>query len=382
MCARTSPAQLHRARARTYGMQRRGWSGKRTDGARSRARAHASSSLFARMSGYLLGRVELERPRSTPTPTPGTSAMSRSGMHEDEVETSARARRYKWPCVSYRPTPPPPPAPPAELIGLAAANSIRRARAAANDTRPSSDSGGSEASTYSHASVVSVSEALAVSDGRPRCAQALMYAVADALDMRAARATAAQAALHAVEALMGEPQRKVAEWVLRAAERRCALYEARQRFRSTPPRNLPPLQAPHEGLVRQLCTDGAMLDAQFLRAAARAVQARRPDARTVPLHMPTWLAVLGVVCAMARAECNVHRRWSRRREVLATLVGRSKAAGATVVVDLYANREAAAVVRPQRRVVRKAASCEADDDLVQEVVEVLQEFNAALQCIH
>ncbi len=236
-------------------------------------------------------------------------------------------------------------------------------------------------SQYSDAEVVDVHDLVDV----PSTSERLGRACAEALDMKPSRAAIALDLLPVIASCIGEGEALfVAKWALNNAAYRCdqcALEELSMicSFSSeTLPKTMtPPPQPAPEPLIRFVCAEvgshSALAAATALRAARKwhATEATK-STRVLRVHVPFAVAVLGVICALARTQCAVFRRGRKQLGDSVSLfarLGRSR-----INVDIVGSEPAVVVVQRQNSWFSGREVREQAEELVGEVSDILSEF--------
>lgn len=223
------------------------------------------------------------------------------------------------------------------------------------------------ASKYSHAEVV---EPLHVAP----CSDRLLDACSDALDLKPTRAAAAQQLLAAVAHTATSSERTVLRWALAAAAHRAqadALRQVAQAYRLPYPR-MPEPRRPPEPLVRFVCAEMSHSSFSGTEPDADAVTGcvplpLRSKQRTVQMAVSPAIALLAVVCALARTQSALRRVASHDDR----LSIRARSCEATVCIDIVGDGPVAIVVSTRRMAFRPSA---AGLEVLQDIGEVLEDF--------
>lgn len=182
----------------------------------------------------------------------------------------------------------------------------------------------STASTYSHASVVDLSRCSSLLSPPNALGALLSGAAGEALDMKPARAERALAAWSLLGPAVYPVEDAVISWLLhegaRLAAAAAAIEEAsaarlQLRRPSTPAPPPPAPDKPSDASIASIARElryagpgGRVRQSVAAGRAQRRVRRMWRAARALELHMPFALTLLAVVCALARAECDVALR--------------------------------------------------------------------------
>ena len=239
-------------------------------------------------------------------------------------------------------------------------------------------------SQYSDAQVVDVKDLIDV----PSASERLGKACAEALDMKPSRAKLARKLIPIIADCIGEGESLyVARWALNDAWFRCEknALEELSVLHSLSYNNLSSISAkvtPPEPIVRFVCAEmgahNALATATALKAARKwhTTQASK-STRVLRVHIPFPVAVLGVVCALARTQCNVAVRGRNHFGHSAFL--RANLGRVRINVDIVGSEPVVVVVQrqvawfsvfsPGGREIREHA-----EELVTDVSDILSEF--------
>lgn len=236
--------------------------------------------------------------------------------------------------------------------------------------RPTLADATDNASKYSHAVVV---EPLHVAP----CSDRLLDACSDALDLKPPRAVEALRLLAKVAHTTTGGERSVMRWALNAAAHRAqadALRQVAQAYRLPYPRQPEPRRPP-EPLVRFVCAEMSHStfstdepDPEANHGCVPLPMPLRPKLRTVQMSVSPAVALLAVVCALARTQSVIRRIRASDDERLSI---RARASEATVFIDIVGEGPVAIVVRTRRFAFHPSA---AGLELVQDIAEVLEDF--------